>query len=118
MTATQIMMLRQRTYETISANQASLEQCLRDVIYAADIYTTALHLAPPGEYDVSFEWDDSVIVDTNQQLNERVMLLNAGVMSKEELRMWYLGETQAQAQDAVKRIQQEQMQGMMMPEVQ
>lgn len=118
MTATQIMMLRQRTYETISVNQASLEQCLRDVIYAADIYTTALHLAPPGEYDVSFEWDDSVITDTNQQLTERIMLKNAGAIGAAELRQWYLGETPVQAQDAVKRIQQEQMQGMMMPEIQ
>ncbi len=113
MTATQIMMLRQRTYETIRSNQESLEQCLRDVIYAADIYTTALNLAPQGEYDVSFEWDDSVITDTNQQLNERLSLVNAGAMSKAELRQWYLGETQAQAEAAVQQIAAEQVQSMM-----
>lgn len=113
MTATQIMMLRQRTYETIKSNQESLERCLRDVIYAMDIYTTALHLAPQGDYDASFEWDDSVITDTNQQLNERIMLKNAGAMSAAELRQWYLGETPAQAEAAVQKIAEEQMRGMM-----
>lgn len=116
MTATQIMMLRQRTYETISANQAALEQCLRDAIYAMNIYADALHLAPRGEIDISFVWDDSVITDTNQQLNERIALKNAGALSAAELRMWYLGETRAQAEAAVKQIEAERMQGMLQPD--
>lgn len=113
MTATQIKMMKQRTYETISVNQQALESCLRDVIRAMDIYASALGLAPPGEYDASFEWDDSVIVDTDQQLNERLSLVNAGAMSKAELRMWYLGETQAQAEAAVQRIAAEQTESML-----
>jgi len=116
MTATQIITQKQRTYETINANQKSLEHCLLDVIQAMDVYASLLGLAPKGDFDVSFEWDDSIIVDTSQQLNERVMLLNAGVMSKEELRMWYLGETQAQAAEAVKKISDEQMRGMIVPD--
>jgi len=82
MTATQIMMLRQRTYETISANQAALEQCLRDVVYAMSFYADALNLAPKGEIDVSFEWDDSVITDTNQQLNDNECRGAAHVVSR------------------------------------
>jgi A118 family predicted phage portal protein len=113
MTATQIITNKQRTYETINANQKALEQCLRDVIHAMDVYASALNLAPAGDYEVSFEWDDSVIVDTNQQLNERLLLVNAGAMSKAELRQWYLGETEAQAKVAVQQIQSEQMQSMM-----
>lgn len=113
MTATQIITNKQRTYETINSNQKALEQCLRDVIHAMDVYASALDLAPKGEYEASFEWDDSVIVDTNQQLNERLLLVNAGAMSKAELRQWYLGETEAQAKAAVQQIQAEQMQSMM-----
>lgn len=117
LTATQILILKQRTYETINANQQALEQCLRDVIYAMNIYADALELAPKGDTEASFEWDDSVITDTEQQLNERIMLLNAGVMSKSEIRKWYLGETEAQANAAVKQIQQEQMQSIVIPDV-
>jgi len=113
MTATQIITNKQRTYETINGNQHALEQCLRDVIHAMDVYATALNLAPAGDIDVSFEWDDSVIVDTSQQLNERLALKNAGVMSAVELRMWYFGETEAQAQAAVQKIDDEKMKSMM-----
>ena len=116
MTATQIIMLKQRTYDTIRSNQQSLEQCLRDVIDAMEIYANALEMAPKGEFEVSFEWDDSVIVDTTQELNERITLKNAGAMSAVELRMWYFGETEAQATESIKKIEQEKMQSMMTPE--
>lgn len=109
MTATQILILKQRTYETIKANQQALEQCLRDVIHAADVYADALGLAPPGDMEISFEWDDSVAVDTGQELDQRLRLVSAGAMSKAELRSWYLGETPEQADEAVRKISRERL---------
>ena len=114
MTATQLRILRKRTYDTISGNQAMLEAALRDVIHAMDIHATLAGLAPEGEYEVSFEWDDSIITDTDQQLNERLALANAGVIGRAELRSWYLGETDSQAKAAVEQIDAERMQAMMM----
>ena len=104
LTATQILILKQRTYETINANQQALEQCLRDVITAMNVYADALNLAPKGETEVSFEWDDSVIADTDTELEQRLRLQSAGIMSKVELRMWYLGETRQQAEEAIAQI--------------
>ena len=104
LTATQILILKQRTYETINANQQALEQCLRDVVYAMNIYADALGLAPKGDTEVSFEWDDSVITDTGAELDQRLRLLSSGVMSKVEIRMWYLGETRQQAEEAIAQI--------------
>lgn len=109
-TATELNMIRQRTYATINDNQKALERCLRDVVRVMDYYATLYKLAPEGDYDVSFEWDDSVITDVNAQLNERVMLCNIGVISKSELREWYFGETPAQADAAIQQIQAEQIQ--------
>lgn len=113
MTATQLKILRKRTYDTITSNQAALETALRDVVHAMDVYATALNLAPEGEWELSFEWDDSIITDTDQQLNERLALANAGVLSRAELRSWYLGETEAQAQAAIAQIDQERVEQMM-----
>lgn len=113
MTATQLKILRKRTYDTITSNQAALETALRDVVHAMDVYATILGLAPEGEYELSFEWDDSIITDTDQQLNERMALANLGVLSRTELRSWYLGETEAQAQAAIAQIDQERMEQMM-----
>ncbi len=111
-TATELNILRQRTYTTIAENQAALEQCLRDVVRAMDKYATLYNLAPEGDYDVSFEWDDSIITDTSQQLADRLQMLNAGIYSKTELRKWYFGETQAQAEKAIAAVTDERMQEM------
>lgn len=113
MTATQLKILRKRTYDTITGNQQALEEALRDVVHAMDVHATLAGLAPEGEYELSFEWDDSIITDTGQQLNERLSLANLGVLSRSELRGWYLGETDAQAQAAIQQIDHERMQQMM-----
>ena len=114
MTATQLKILRKRTYDTITGNQEALEAALRDVVHAMDVHATLANLAPEGEYELSFEWDDSIVTDTDQQLNERLALANLGVLSRTELRSWYLGETDAQATAAIAQIDQERMQQMMM----
>ena len=107
-TATELKIVKQRTYATVSDNQKALENCLKNVIRAMDVYATLYKLAPEGEYDVSFEWDDSIITDTEQQMGERMTLLDAGLMSKVEFRMWYFGETKKQATEAIDAIAQEQ----------
>lgn len=110
-TATELRIIKQRSYATIHDNQTALEQCLKAVIHAMDAYATAYNLAPEGEYDVSFDWDDSIITDTDQQLNERLLLLNAGIMSKSEFREWFFGETPSQAKQAISSISAENMMG-------
>lgn len=107
-TATELMLVKQRSYATISDNQTALEHCLRDVIRAMDVYATTYNLAPAGEYDVSFSWDDSIITNTEQQMNERLTLVDAGMMGKAEFRMWYFGETREQAEKAIQSILDEQ----------
>lgn len=111
-TATELKINKQRSYATISDNQKALEECLRNVIRAMDKYATVYGLAPEGEYDVSFDWDDSILTDRDQQNQERLMLLNAGIISKVEYRMWYFGETKAQAEAAIQAVQQEQTDAM------
>ena len=108
-TATELRIIKQRSYATVADNQKALESCLKDVIRAMDVYATVYKLAPEGEYEVSFEWDDSIITDTEQQMNERMMLLNAGLISKAEFREWYFNETKDQAQAAVDAIAEEDM---------
>ena len=104
-TATELRILRQRTYATIADNQAALERCLRDVVRAMDKYATIYGLAPEGEYEVSFEWDDSILTDRAQEMSERLELMSQGIISKAEMRQWYTGETEPQARAAIKAIQ-------------
>lgn len=94
-TATEILILKQKTYVTTASNQEALQRCLEDVIYAtnvlADYYKDELN-ALDGEYVMNTEWSDSAIVDTYTELEQRLNLVNAGIMSKAEVRSWYMGE--------------------------
>ena len=56
---------------------------------------------------VSFEWDDSIITDMDTELEKRLLLLQNAITSKKELRMWYFGETDRQAEEALTEIQEE-----------
>lgn len=106
-TATEITMLKQRSYQTNAEIQQSLENTLKDVIYIMDVYCDLYEITPDGDYDTSFEWDDSIIVDVNEELNKRLTLFQNGLTSKVEMRMWYFGETERQAKEALTKIAEE-----------
>lgn len=107
-TATELRIAKQRSYATVADNQKALEKCLRDVLRAMDVYATLYGLAPEGEWEASFEWDDSILTDVDAQLRQRLLLVDSGVISRAELRQWYLGESEAQARAAVMRIREEE----------
>ena len=72
-----------------------------------DVYATLYEITPEGKYNVNFEWDDSIIVDVDEELNKRLTLMQNGLTSKIENRMWYFGETEQQARDALAKIDEE-----------
>lgn len=108
-TATEVRILKQRTYTTISTNQKALETALEDVAYAVSVYAKLYDEAPKGTYTVNIEWHDSVLSDTSEELNHRLQLKNAGVLSDVELRMWFTGEDEKTAQAAIDKIKQTQL---------
>jgi A118 family predicted phage portal protein len=122
-TATELKILKQRSYSSNLEIQKALEVALKDVIYAMDVYCTLYNIVDDvvlksgkvdmsklGLYDVSFTWDDSILVDVDTELNKRMTLLQAGLTSKREVRMWYFGETESQAQTALDKIKDENQQ--------
>ena len=111
-TATELKILKQRSYQTNADIQQAIEECLKDTIYIMNAYCSLYQITPEGEYDVNFEWDDSIIVDIDVELTKRMTLLQNGIISKLELRQWYFGETERQAQEALQKVKedaQEQM---------
>lgn len=106
-TATELKILKQRSYQTNVDIQQAIEDALRDVIYVMNVYATLYEITPEGEYEVSFEWDDSIIVDIDEEINKRITLMQNGLTSKLENRMWYFGETEQQAREALAKIDEE-----------
>jgi len=107
-TATELKILKQRSYATNADIQYALEDALRDAIYVMNVYCDLYNLAPKGEYEASFEWDDSILVDIDTELAKRITLMQNGLVSKVENRMWYFGETESQAKKALEDIAKEQ----------
>ena len=91
-TATELTILRSRTYTTVADNQQALERALREVVRAMDKYKEYTGISP-AQY----------------QLQQRLLMLNNGMMSKIEMRMWFFGETRAQAEKALQEVQQEKV---------
>lgn len=111
-TATELKILKQRSYATNADIQMALQDALEDVVYVMDVYCTLYSVTPDGEYEVSFEWDDSIIVDNESELSKRITLMQNGLASKLETRMWYFGETENQARAALQQIDEEARQAM------
>lgn len=111
-TATELKILKQRSYQTNADIQEAIEDALRDVIYIMNTYCTLYEVTPEGDYEVNFEWDDSIIVDVDEEINKRLTLQQNGLTSKLENRMWYFGETEVQAREALAKISQENQQEM------
>lgn len=125
-TATELKILKQRSYQANLDIQKALENTLRDVIYVMDVYCTLYNAVGDvtldnagnpidtnkGQWDVSFEWDDSILTDVDEELNKRIVLMQNGLASKLENRMWYFGETERQAEEALRKIQDESRQVM------
>ena len=106
-TATEMKILKQRSYSTNADIQQALEDALKDTVYVMDVYSTLYQITPKGKYEISFEWDDSILVDSESELTKRLQLINAGLASKLEVRMWYFGETENQAKKALQEIDEE-----------
>ncbi len=96
-TAEEIRNSKQRSYSTISDNQKALKTALIDMVYAMDIWCTLYKLAPMGEYSISFEFDDSIAADRKTEFEEKRLLVNDGIMTPWEFRMWYFGEDEKTA---------------------
>lgn len=107
-TATEIRSGKQRKYVLISSIQTALEHTFDALIYAMDVYATLYGLAADGEYEVTYDWGDSILDDQETKDNEfarDLHLLNAGIMNDWEFRAKYFNEDEATAKAALPKMQ-------------
>ena len=82
-TATEIKASKQRTYSTVSDIQKSLEHALTDLVDAMNVWARLYGLGSSGEYEVSFEWDDSLAMDMDTEYNLMLREVSAGILKPE-----------------------------------
>lgn len=98
-TATEIKASKQRSYTFVSDTQQALQKALEDLVYAMNFWAALYGLIPPGaEYQVSFDWDDSIVVDAEEDRKRDREDVAMGVMSLAEYRSKWYGETLEEAE--------------------
>ena len=105
-TAEEIRASKQRSYATVCDIQIAFKNALSDLISCLDRFVSLYGLAPFGEYSVSFSFDDSIIADRKTEFEERLQLLNSGILLPHEFRMWYFGEDEITAKSTLKSMEE------------
>jgi len=91
-TAEEIKASKQRSYASVLDIQKALEGALEDLIYAMDVMCSIYSLAPKGEYETSYSWDDSLVTDRKAEFAEKFQLVQGEILGADEFRAWYTGE--------------------------
>ena len=98
-TATEIISSKQRSYATVSDVQKSLKSALENLIISMDDLCSLYDLVSQGEYEVSFEFDDSLIVDSGADQAIMLQEVAAGIIKPEIYLMRRYGLTEEQCKD-------------------
>lgn len=115
-TATELKILKQRTFSANKDIQTELQGTLEQVITIMDKYCDLYNIVDGSkdDYEVAYDWDDSILVDKDTERQVDMIDVDKGRMSKIEYRMKWYGETEAQAQEALDKISDEQQKSMEM----
>ena len=104
-TATEIKHAMYDTFTLCDDMRSNVEKGLQDFFYACNVLANAYHLAPMGEYELTFEWSYSLLEDTQTEWNQLTWANNKGIISKVEIRQWLKpDETLEQSQQAIDEI--------------
>lgn len=96
-TAEEIRHTKQRSYSTVTDIQKALQKALEGLAEAINQLATLYGLAPEGEYELSFKWDDSIVTDANTEREVDRQDVRDGFMLPYEYRMKWYGEDEKTA---------------------
>ena len=87
-TATEIEAARTRKYNTVTAIQENLEECLSELMYALAFYNALV----TSNYSFSCSFKDSILADEEAERKQDIQDMSNGIMRKEEYRAKWYGE--------------------------
>lgn len=107
-TATEIKKTMYDTFTICDDMRTNLEKAFDDFFYACNVYANVFKLSPQGDYEVKYNWDYSLLEDTQTEWTQLIYGQQQGFISKVELRQWLKpDETLKQSEDAIKEIEEE-----------
>ena len=104
-TATEIKRSMYDTFTIVDDMRSNIEKGIEDFLYSANVLANAYNLTPQGEYEVSFDWDYSLLEDSATVWNQLTTAQSKGIVSKVEVRQWLKpDETLEDSQKAIEEI--------------
>lgn len=116
-TATEIAAGRQRTQATITDCQKALQTALEDLLAAMDVLITVTPslAVQRGSYTTNFDFDDSLVVDSEARMAQDRQTVGMGAMPKYLFLMRNYGLDEATAKAWIAGVQSEQPEPMFPP---
>ncbi len=87
-TATEVISAKKRKYDTVTAIQANLRECLDGLVYAQAFYAGRTL----GGYEFICDFKDSILIDEETERSHDMQMVSMGVMSLAEFRSKWMGE--------------------------
>ena len=109
-TATEVISENSKTFGTVQAHENNARDALINMVHAIIDLAVRYGLTWEGQpvaqlvaggYSVAVTFDDSIIQDQEAEVNKGVMLVGAGLMSKEKFMVDVLGYTPEEAQKEI-----------------
>jgi A118 family predicted phage portal protein len=115
-TATEVISEDSKTFGTVQAHENNIRDSLIQMVHAIFDIAVRYGLTYKGQtiesliaggYDVSVQFDDSIIQDKDADINRGIMEIGAGVLSKKKFMMDTLGYTKEEAEQELAQIAEE-----------
>ena len=104
-TATEIKRSMYDTFTIVDDMRSNIEKGIEDFLYSANVLANAYNLTPQGEYEVSFDWDYSLLEDSQEAFSQLMTAQSKGIVSEVEVRQWlHPDETLEDSQKAIEEI--------------
>ena len=100
-TAEEVRSGKERSRNSMEERQKSLENSLKHLIWIMNEYADYYKLAPPGNYEITFEWGDGVTEDREKEFARRLQLATAGKLKWEKLLAWYFRCSEEKAKEYI-----------------
>ena len=104
-TATEIRRSMYDTFTIVDDMRANIERAMQDFLYSANVLANVYNLSPQGEYELGFDWDYSLLEDSQETFNQLTTGLTKGIISEVEMRQFLKpDESLEDAQKAIEEI--------------
>ena len=104
-TATEIKRSMYDTFTLVDGMRSNIEKGIEDFLYSANVLANAYNLTPQGEYEVSFDWDYSLLENSQETFSQLITAQAKGIISEVEIRQWLKpDETLEDSQKAIEEI--------------